>query len=149
MYMFIIPIPFVSSFSSSWLLQSCLCAQNKEEKTFLLLTLKFITILACLALQDQLLPKIFNHNPTYPYPVICVNEYVLFFFLQIPSLRNWKVLCCYVVFNSYISTLGPGDTYRQVSNIRRTLAGNKIVDHSDVVGASPVGAAPTTSSFST
>ena len=39
--------------------------------------------------------------------------------------------------------------YRQVSNIRRTLAGNYIVDHSDVVGASPVGAAPTTSSFST
>ena len=38
--------------------------------------------------------------------------------------------------------------YRQVSNIRRTLVGNKIVDHSDVVGASPVGAAPTTSSFS-
>ena len=38
---------------------------------------------------------------------------------------------------------------RQVSNIRRTLLGNKIVDHSDVVGASPVGAAPTTSSFST
>ena len=27
--------------------------------------------------------------------------------------------------------------------------GNKIVDHSDVVAASPVGAAPTTSSFST
>ena len=25
-------------------------------------------------------------------------------------------------------------TYRQVSNIRRTLVGNKIVDHSDVVG---------------
>ena len=40
-------------------------------------------------------------------------------------------------------------TYRQVSNIRRTLVGNWIVDHSDVVGASPVGAAPTTSSFST
>ena len=37
--------------------------------------------------------------------------------------------------------------YRQVSNIRRTLVGNNIVDHSDVVGASPVGAAPTTSSF--
>ena len=36
--------------------------------------------------------------------------------------------------------------YRKVSNIRRTLVGNKIVDHSDVVGASPVGAAPTTSS---
>ena len=38
--------------------------------------------------------------------------------------------------------------YRQTSNIRRTLVGNKIVDHSDLVGASPVGAAPTTSSFS-
>ena len=36
--------------------------------------------------------------------------------------------------------------YRQVCNIRRTLVGNNIVDHSDVVGASPVGAAPTTSS---
>ena len=38
--------------------------------------------------------------------------------------------------------------YREVSNIRRILLANKIVDHSDVVGASPVGAAPTTSSFS-
>ena len=39
--------------------------------------------------------------------------------------------------------------YRKTSNIRRTFVGNKIVDHSDVVGASPVGAAPTSSSFST
>ena len=39
--------------------------------------------------------------------------------------------------------------YRKTSYIRRTLVGNKTVDHSDVVGASPVGAAPTTSSFST
>ena len=30
----------------------------------------------------------------------------------------------------------------------KTLVGNKIVDHSDVFGASPVGAAPTTSSLS-
>ena len=35
--------------------------------------------------------------------------------------------------------------HRQVSNIRCILVGNKIVDHSDVVGASPVGVAPTTS----
>ena len=35
--------------------------------------------------------------------------------------------------------------YRETSNISRTLVGNKIVDHWDVVGASPVGAAPTTS----
>ena len=37
--------------------------------------------------------------------------------------------------------------YRQTSNKSGTLVGNKIVDHSDVVRASPVGAAPTTSSF--
>ena len=41
------------------------------------------------------------------------------------------------------------DIYRQVSNISRSSVGNQIVDHSDAVGASPVGAAPTTSSFST
>ena len=39
--------------------------------------------------------------------------------------------------------------YRQLSNIRRTLVDNKIVDHSDAVGVSPVGAAPTTSEWST
>ena len=39
-------------------------------------------------------------------------------------------------------------SYRQISNIGRTIVGNKIVDHSDVVGASPVGAAQTKSSFS-
>ena len=39
--------------------------------------------------------------------------------------------------------------YRKTSNISHTLVCNKIVDHSDVVGASPVGAAPTTSSYLT
>ena len=40
-------------------------------------------------------------------------------------------------------------TYRQTSNISLTLVGNKNVEHSDVVGASPVDAAKTTSLFST
>ena len=40
-------------------------------------------------------------------------------------------------------------TYHKTSNISRTLVCNKIVDHSDVVGAAPVGAAPTTSSYLT
>ena len=35
----------------------------------------------------------------------------------------------------------------QTSDIRRIFPGNEIVDHSDVVGASPVGTAPTTSSL--
>ena len=39
--------------------------------------------------------------------------------------------------------------YRQTSNISCTLVGNIIVDNSDVVGASPVGTVPTTSSLST
>ena len=39
--------------------------------------------------------------------------------------------------------------YRETSNINHTLIGNKIVNNSDVVGASPVDAAPSTSSFST
>ena len=39
--------------------------------------------------------------------------------------------------------------YRKTSNISGTLVGNKIVGNPDVVGASCVGTAPTTSSFST
>ena len=37
--------------------------------------------------------------------------------------------------------------YCQTSVISHTLVHNKIVDHLDVVGASPVGTAPTTFSF--
>ena len=39
--------------------------------------------------------------------------------------------------------------YRQTSSISHALVGNKTVDHSDIVGASLIGAAPTTSSFLT
>ena len=60
---------------------------------------------------------------------------------QCQLYRNWIPVC--------LLFLQVDDIYRKTSNISRTLAGNKIVDHSDVVGASPVGAAPTTSSFST
>ena len=41
----------------------------------------------------------------------------------------------------------PNKTYCKTSNIGCTLLGNKIVDRWDAVGASPVGAAPTTSSL--
>ena len=41
------------------------------------------------------------------------------------------------------------ENYGKTSNISCTLVGNKIVDNSDVIGAAPVGTAPTTSSFST
>ena len=62
--------------------------------------------------------------------------------LRILNETNWE-------YDIYNHGLPWNVIYRQVSNISRTLAGNTIVDHSDVVGASPVGAAPTTSSFST
>ena len=41
------------------------------------------------------------------------------------------------------------ETYLKTSNIRRASVGNKIVDHSDEVGALPVCVAPTISSSST
>ena len=62
---------------------------------------------------------------TFLYKKFCLN------------IGHWKI------------TLAKADVpmYRKVSYIRHTQVGNKIVDHSDVVGASP--AAPTASSFST
>ena len=70
----------------------------------------------------------------------------LIFNMGIPILVRWH-LCIE-------ATPGPQlplykSSYCEVSNIRRTITGYKIVDHSDVVGASPVGTAPTASSFST
>ena len=62
---------------------------------------------------------------------------------QMPVTR-WIILLSLNIWSKKIDI-----NYRKTSNISRTLVGNKIVDNSDVVGASPVGAAPTTSSFST
>ena len=52
---------------------------------------------------------------------------------------------CSLTCDSSINILN----YRETSNNRRILVGNNIVHHLDVVGASPVDSAPTTSSFST
>ena len=51
-------------------------------------------------------------------------------------------------FGFYYKYIG-NNFLRLTSSTSHTLVGNKIVDHSDVVGASSVGAAPTTSSIST
>ena len=71
-------------------------------------------------------------------------QHCFYLFLFLTSFLVHKVYLC----NGNLPVI-MSRSYRQVSNIRRTLVGNKIVDHSDVIGASPVGAAPTTSSFST
>ena len=71
--------------------------------------------------------------------VLATQQYVLIDFMII--FHNFTLS---VYLNIYLNC-----AYRQVFNISRTLVGNKIVDHADVVRAIPVGAAPTTSSFST
>ena len=66
--------------------------------------------------------------------------------------KVWPIFChCNFCFVSIIM-LWPWyveNIYRQTYHIRRKLLGNIIADHADVAGASPVGAAPTMSSFST
>ena len=76
-----------------------------------------------------------------------VDGYVLFWFGKVEFTINLKV-SSQAIFFVLVKQPRKYD-YHQSSNIRHALAGNKIVDHSDVVGASPVGAAPTTSSFLT
>ena len=81
---------------------------------------------------------------------------------EIESVSQWHIdtpvmYCMYWNIIEFVSEWNTGpytntfytETYHQTSNISYTLLGNKIVDHSDVVGALPVSAAPTTSSFST
>ena len=51
-------------------------------------------------------------------------------------------IALHIVLLVHITKLS-GEVYRKIS--KPHLKGNKIVNHSDVVGASPVGAAPTTS----
>ena len=50
---------------------------------------------------------------------------------------------------SILITFANYSSYRKTSHISRTLVGNKIVDNSDVVGALPIGAAPTAYLLST
>ena len=47
----------------------------------------------------------------------------------------------------YTSLVTINENYHRTCNISCNLFGNKFFDYSDVFGASPVGAAPTTSSF--
>ena len=81
-------------------------------------------------------------------------EFSLFMFncIIVPAVAGYLLI---YVQNSVFDNNKP---HRQNTGISRTLVGNVIVDylvgniivdHSGVVGASPVGAAPTTSSLST
>ena len=66
------------------------------------------------------------------------NENVIFSGMKIPSkIISWNALFRIMTY------------YRKISNIRRVLLGDKAVDHWDVAEALRVGAAQTSSSFST
>ena len=65
------------------------------------------------------------------------------------SRIRFAIFCGSYVFTFDAETRIFQKKYCQTSNIEHTYVGNKTVDHSDVVGALPVGAAQTTSSFST
>ena len=126
----------------------------------------------CIFHNTRCIHFIFTHLINQLQKVCHFFSYLIFF--QFQNLN----FCCWFFFFFYCWSFCPTDTihgdldqwshswpwpgivyifyqagaildYRQVSNIRRTWVGNEIVDHSDVVGASPVGAAPTTSSFFT
>ena len=76
---------------------------------------------------------------------------VILFYYKLAFLFFLRIQ--YITHNSaatweWIQLLFYTEYFICTGNINRTLS-NKIVDHSDVVGASPVGAAPTTSPFST
>ena len=79
-----------------------------------------------------------KYQPTNARPNLLTEMCFSYIDITRFSLKLW------IVCNQCIC-----EEYRKTSNVSRTLVGNKIVDNSDVVGASPVGAAPTTSSFST
>ena len=61
--------------------------------------------------------------------------------------ESWKIICKMdlgLIWAAFSDT-----EYSQTSNISCIEKGNKLVEHTDVVGSSTVGAAPTTSSFLT
>ena len=71
--------------------------------------------------------------------------------VQSTHFSKWVSTLAHGILNTRDNIKGLQGTfsYHQTFNITLTLIGNKNVDHSDVVGAPPVGAAPTTSSFFT
>ena len=78
-----------------------------------------------------------------------LNVYLQYSFVTVPTSRMMRCEMVENVTACDLYVLIRVFNYRKISNISRTLVSNKIVDHSDVVGASPVGVAPTTSSVST
>ena len=73
--------------------------------------------------------------------IINIENYLL----EYCSENKRKSSCNLIVTNLHISII----LLSQNSKKRQTLIGNEFADHSDVIGALPVGSAPTASSFLT
>ena len=85
----------------------------------------------------------------YFHPINDYKRFTIYTYIYM-STETW---CAghniFIEYNFVGLSLTIKHTCHQTSNISHTLVGNKLPDHSDVVGASPVSAASTTSSFST
>ena len=81
-------------------------------------------------------------------PLFVANPPVTDTFVRLPVYRDVSVVLSTRLPSAWYRSLSRM-MYCQTSDIRRTLVGNTIVDHSDLVEALPVSAAPTTSSLST
>ena len=92
------------------------------------------------------------------------NRYLLISLKVLNPARHWlyiiafkhrgKVILPNVITKQWfiwilLTFIADWNMHNQTYIISGTLVGNKIVDHTDVAGVSPVGAAPTTSSSST
>ena len=83
----------------------------------------------------------YNQNKmTYPSNIMVFGTVKLILFMGVQMI--WTKLCTYFMTYKYLWSIYWLRTHadgilstHQVSNISRTLVGNKIVDHSDVVGA--------------
>ena len=125
------------------------------------LIMKDINVNTCLAMltSTYILPTCGDYlNPFYIFP--CVITSLVAFDLppvntcgEISTLQllGERYKSIYDMCRGHIYGMPRGlDTlFCQTSNKGRTSVGDRVVDHSDVVGPSPVGAALTTSLFST
>ena len=73
-----------------------------------------------------------NQTNSYKY-MLEVTMLISYGQVDLDISQHWFMWC---LGTKLLST--PILTYRKTSNIRHTLVGNKIIDHSYVVGASPV-----------
>ena len=82
------------------------------------------------------------------YPRVCLSSFQLRSLLDLHIISEAEISPADTFITMVIKKASDKHISKYRRNISRTLVGNKLADHSDGIGASPVGAAPTPSSFS-